>query len=32
VIELGDGQIITSTITRGSAERLELTEDDEVVP
>jgi len=30
VIELGDGQTITSTITRGSADRLELSEGDEV--
>jgi molybdopterin-binding protein len=30
VIELGDGQTITSTITRGSADRLELAEGDEV--
>ena len=29
VIELGDGQTISSTITRGSAERLELAEGDE---
>ena len=29
VIELGDGQTITSTITRGSADRLELSEGDE---
>ena len=30
VIELPDGQTITSTITRGSSDRLELTEGDEV--
>lgn len=30
VVELGDGQQVTSTITRGSAERLELAEGDEV--
>lgn len=30
VIELPDGQTITSTITRGSADRLELAEGDEV--
>ncbi|MFT4891239.1 MAG: molybdopterin-binding protein [Halobacteriales archaeon] len=30
VIELPDGQRITSTITRGSADRLELAEGDEV--
>jgi molybdopterin-binding protein len=29
VIELPDGQTITSTITRGSADRLELSEGDE---
>ncbi|MDR9380951.1 MAG: TOBE domain-containing protein [Natronomonas sp.] len=30
VIELPDGQTITSTITRGSANRLDLTEGDSV--
>lgn len=30
VIELPDGQTVTSTITRGSADRLELAEGDEV--
>ena len=30
VIELPDGQTITSTITRGSADRLGLAEGDEV--
>jgi molybdopterin-binding protein len=30
VIELPDGQTITSTITRGSADRLELAEGDTV--
>ncbi|MDR9429246.1 MAG: TOBE domain-containing protein [Natronomonas sp.] len=30
VIELPDGQTITSTITRGSADRLDLTEGDSV--
>lgn len=30
VVELDDGQTITSTITRGSAERLDLAEGDEV--
>ena len=30
VIELPDGQTITSTITRGSADRLDLTEGDAV--
>jgi molybdopterin-binding protein len=30
VVELGDGQTVTSTITRGSADRLELGEGDEV--
>lgn len=30
VIELPDGQLITSTITRGSTDRLELGEGDEV--
>jgi len=30
VVELGDGQTVTSTITRGSADRLELAEGDEV--
>ncbi len=30
VIELPDGQTITSTITRGSADRLKLAEGDEV--
>jgi molybdopterin-binding protein len=30
VVELGDGQEITSTITRGSADRLDLREGDEV--
>lgn len=30
VIELVDGQSVTSTITRGSADRLELDEGDEV--
>ncbi|WP_049910805.1 TOBE domain-containing protein, partial [Halorubrum coriense] len=30
VVELPDGQQITSTITRGSADRLELAEGDEV--
>jgi molybdopterin-binding protein len=29
-VELPDGQTITSTITRGSADRLELAEGDEV--
>lgn len=29
LIELGDGQTITSTITRESADRLELAEGDE---
>jgi molybdopterin-binding protein len=30
VVELNGGQEITSTITRGSADRLELSEGDEV--
>jgi molybdopterin-binding protein len=30
VVELGDGQEVTSTITRTSAERLELEQGDEV--
>lgn len=30
VVELGDGQEVTSTITRASADRLELKEGDEV--
>lgn len=30
VVELGDGQEVTSTITRGSAERLDLAEGDQV--
>ncbi|MFB6184534.1 MAG: molybdopterin-binding protein [Haloarculaceae archaeon] len=30
VVELDDGQTITSTITRGSADRLELAEGDDV--
>lgn len=30
VVELGDGQEVTSTITRGSADRLELSEGDQV--
>ena len=30
VVELGDGQTVTSTITRGSADRLDLAEGDEV--
>jgi molybdopterin-binding protein len=30
VVELPDGQTITSTITRGSAERLELAEGDDI--
>ncbi|MDT3437334.1 TOBE domain-containing protein [Haloarcula sp. 1CSR25-25] len=30
VVELGDGQKVTSTITRASAERLELEQGDEV--
>jgi molybdopterin-binding protein len=30
VVELGDGQTVTSTITRSSADRLELSEGDEV--
>jgi len=30
VVELGDGQTVTSTITRGSADRLGLAEGDEV--
>lgn len=30
VVELGDGQTVTSTITRSSADRLELAEGDEV--
>ena len=30
VIELPDGQTVTSTITSGSADRLELAEGDEV--
>jgi len=30
VVELPDGQTITSTITRGSADRLDLAEGDEV--
>ncbi len=30
VVELGDGETITSTITRGSADRLGLAEGDEV--
>ncbi|MFC7132457.1 MULTISPECIES: TOBE domain-containing protein [Salinibaculum] len=30
VVELPDGQTITSTITRGSADRLELEEGDAV--
>lgn len=29
-VELGDGQVVTSTITRSSADRLELAEGDEV--
>jgi molybdopterin-binding protein len=29
-VELGDGQTVTSTITRRSADRLELSEGDEV--
>jgi len=30
VVELDGGQTVTSTITRGSADRLELAEGDEV--
>jgi len=30
VVELGGGQEVTSTITRGSADRLDLREGDEV--
>ena len=30
VVELGDGQTVTSTITRGSADRLDLAVGDEV--
>jgi len=30
VVELGDGQEVTSTITRSSADRLEVEEGDEV--
>jgi molybdopterin-binding protein len=30
VVELDGGETVTSTITRGSADRLELTEGDEV--
>ncbi|SFH03147.1 molybdenum-pterin binding domain-containing protein [Halopelagius inordinatus] len=30
VVELGDGQRVTSTITRASADRLELAEGDDV--
>jgi len=30
VVELGDGQTVTSTITRGSVERLGLEEGDSV--
>lgn len=30
VVELGDGQTVTATITRGSADRLGLAEGDEV--
>lgn len=30
VVELAEGQTITSTITRGSADRLDLSEGDEV--
>jgi molybdopterin-binding protein len=30
VVELGDGQTVTSTITRGSVERLGLEEGDDV--
>jgi molybdopterin-binding protein len=30
VVELGDGQTVTSTITRSSADRLGLAEGDEV--
>lgn len=30
IIELPDGQTITSTITRGSADRLDLTEGDDI--
>jgi len=30
VVELPDGQRVTSTITRGSADRLDLVEGDEV--
>ncbi|EJN58904.1 TOBE domain-containing protein [Halogranum rubrum] len=30
VVELGDGQTVTSTITRSSADRLEIAEGDEV--
>ncbi|MFB6080246.1 MAG: molybdopterin-binding protein [Haloferacaceae archaeon] len=30
VVELGDGREVTSTITRGSADRLDLGEGDEV--
>lgn len=30
VVELGDGQEVTSTITRSSADRLDLSEGDEV--
>lgn len=30
VVELDGGQTVTSTITRGSADRLDLTEGDEV--
>lgn len=30
VVELGDGRTVTSTITRASADRLDLAEGDEV--
>lgn len=30
VVELRDGQTVTSTITRGSADRLDLAEGDDV--
>jgi molybdopterin-binding protein len=30
VVELGDGQLVTSTITRASADRLDVAEGDEV--
>lgn len=30
VVELGDGQTVTSTITRSSADRLDLAEGDDV--